>query len=78
MCFAKVFSGLKPLKPFNEYQTLYSTVLLARCCALGDIPTADLEKHSKDGKTQFHRMVYSAAKDLDETFADEIQACIVK
>jgi hypothetical protein len=33
---------------------------------------------SKDGKTQFHRMVYSAAKDLDETFADEIQTCIVK
>ena len=40
-----VFSGLKPSK---EYQTLHSTVLLARCCALDDIPTVGLEKYFKD------------------------------
>ena len=70
-----LFSALKPSKHF---QTLHRTVLLARCCAVDDIPTLGLEKYFRDGSTEFHRMVYSAAKDLDSSLADQIQTCIVK
>ena len=66
------------LRPSAHLKTLHSTVLLARCCALDDIPTVGLEKYFKDGSTEFHRMVYSAAKGLDKSLADQIQTCIVK
>eukprot|EP00438_Fugacium_kawagutii_P029898 Skav200715 [mRNA] locus=scaffold2650:145597:146646:- [translate_table: standard] len=70
-----LFSALKPSK---NLQTLHRTVLLARCCALDDIPTMGLEKYFRDGCTEFHRIVYSAAKLLDAELADQIQTCIVK
>lgn len=70
-----LFSALTPSK---HLQTLHRTVLLARCCAVDDIPTLGLEKYFRDGSTEFHRMVYQAAKDLDVGFANEIQTCIVK
>ena len=69
---------LSALKPSKNLQTMHGTVLLARCCALDDIPTMGLEKYFKDGCTEFHRMVYSAAKLLNAELADEIQTCIVK
>lgn len=69
------FWGLSWTTPW----TLRSTVLLVFCSLLCPGRHSNgLEKYFKDGKTQFHRMVYSAAKDMDETFADEIQTCIVK
>ena len=70
-----MFSALRPSK---HLQTLHRTVLLARCCAVDDIPTLGLEKYFRDGSTEFHRLVYSAAKDLDASLADQIQTCIVK
>ncbi|CAJ1443830.1 unnamed protein product [Effrenium voratum] len=70
-----LFSALNHSK---DLQTLHSTVMLARCCALDDIPTVGLEKYFRDEHTEFHRMVYSAAKDLDASMADQIQTCIVK
>eukprot|EP00435_Cladocopium_sp_Y103_P064018 s5_g25.t1 len=70
-----LFSALTPSK---DFQTLHRVVLLARCCAVDDIPTLGLQKYFKDGSTEFHRMVYSAARDLDASLADEIQTCIVK
>ncbi|CAE7764497.1 unnamed protein product [Symbiodinium sp. CCMP2456] len=70
-----LFSALTPSK---HLQTLHRTVLLARCCAVDDIPTLGLEKYFRDGSTEFHRMVYQAAKDLDVNFADQIQTCIVR
>jgi len=66
------------LMPSQHLRTLHQTVLLARCCALDDIPTLGLPKHFKDGKTEFHRLVYAEAKLLNSILADEIQACIVK
>ena len=70
-----LFSALTPSK---HLRTLHRTVLLARCCVVDDIPTLGLEKYFRDGRTEFHRMVYQAAKGLHESFADEIQTCIVK
>ena len=69
------FSALTPSK---HLRSLHRTVLLARCCAVDDIPTFGLEKYFKDGSTEFHRLVYSAAKNLDANLADEIQTCIVR